>query len=401
MSAKFRSFLSVLGIVIGVASVIIIFATGLSAQELILSQIKGIGSNLVAVLPGASDEDGPPAAVFGISVTTLTNDDLKAITSEKEVPEVEAGAGYVQGTATVESRDEEISATFIGTSADFIEVENADVEDGRFFTEEEESGLARMAVIGNEVAENLFGEDDPINKKIKIKDQNFMVIGVLEEKGSVAFGMSSQDTSVYVPLKTAQKLLLGINHLGYIRLKVKEASLIDLAIANIKEVLRDSHDIDDPANDDFSVRNQAADVESLGMVTDALRYFLLAIGSLSLVVGGIGIMNIMLIAVNQRIREVGLRKAVGAKNDDVMTQFLIESAFVSFVGGMIGIIFGVLVSFLISVIVNAIGYEWQFLISLNSILIAISVSIAIGLIFGVYPARKAAKVSPMEALRYE
>lgn len=401
MAAKFRSFLTMLGIIIGVASVIIIFAVGQSAQELILDQIRGVGSNLIGVLPGASDEKGPPASAMGIVVTTLKYDDLLELKKPKNVTGVEAAAGYLMGTATLKSNDEETGVSFTGTTADYLEVESTEVEKGRFISEDEEINLSRVAVLGASLSKDIFGEVEPLGKKIKIKDYDFTVIGVLEERTSAGFGVSSQDETVFVPLFTAQKLLLGINHLGYIRLKVDSEENIAIAKADVANVLRNQHDIDDPEDDDFSVRDWASAIEIISTVTDAMRYFLLAVGTISLIVGGVGVMNVMLIAVNQRINEVGLRKAVGAKNSDVMIQFLIESATISFVGGVWGIIFGIAVSYLASVIINSLGYDWKFIISPISILVAVSVSVLIGIFFGLYPARKASKISPMEALRYE
>lgn len=401
MAAKFRSFLTMLGIIIGVASVIIIFAVGQSAQELILDQIRGVGSNLIGVLPGASDEKGPPASAMGIVVTTLKYDDLLELKKPKNVTGVEAAAGYLMGTATLKSNDKETGVSFTGTTADYLEVESTEVEKGRFISEDEEINLSRVAVLGASLSKDIFGEVEPLGKKIKIKDYDFTVIGVLEERTSAGFGVSSQDETVFVPLFTAQKLLLGINHLGYIRLKVDSEENIAIAKADVANVLRNQHDIDDPEDDDFSVRDWASAIEIISTVTDAMRYFLLAVGTISLIVGGVGVMNVMLIAVNQRINEVGLRKAVGAKNSDVMIQFLIESATISFVGGVWGIIFGIAVSYLASVIINSLGYDWKFIISPISILVAVSVSVFIGIFFGLYPARKASKISPMEALRYE
>lgn len=400
-SAKWRSFLTMLGIIIGVGSVILIMAIGQSAQVLILDQVSGIGSNLIGILPGASDEEGPPAAVMGISVTTFTYDNLQKLRDGRSVPEIEDAAGYVMGTAAAEYSGTELNAPFTGTTASYIVIENAEVGVGRFFNKDEETNMSRVAVLGKQIAEDLFPGVDPLNKVFKLKDQNFTVIGILTERGSSGFGMSSQDDSIFVPLKTAQKLLLGINHLGYARLKVKSQELIPFALANTKATLREQHDIDDPADDDFSVRDQAAALDIIRNVTDVLRYFLLTIGTISLIVGGVGIMNIMLIAVSQRIREVGLRKAVGARTSDVMTQFLVESATISFTGGVIGIILGLIFAYLISIIVQQFGYNWPFLVSGASIFVATVVSILIGIVFGVYPARKASRISPMEALRYE
>jgi len=402
LAAKFRSFLTMLGIIIGVGSVIIIMAIGQSAQELILDQVKGIGTNLIGVIPGASSDDkSPPAAAMGISITTLTYDDLEALRNPRNIPEAEDGAGYVVGSDTVSYGGLDKALSFTGTTASYINVETAEVENGRFFTKEEEANLSKVAVIGSKMALEFFGNDNPIGKTIKIKEQNFNVIGVFKDRGSSTFGMSSQDDSVFVPLKTGQKILLGINYLSYARLKVKNPDLIPSAIANVKATLRERHHIKDPSKDDFSVRDQASALETITNITDILRYFLLAIGTVSLIVGGVGIMNVMLIAVNQRVREVGLRKAVGARNPEIIAQFLIESATISSLGGIAGIILGILLSFVASVIIQALDYYWPFIISVPSIFVAFGVSVFIGIIFGIYPARKASQISPMEALRYE
>ncbi|MDR3559803.1 MAG: ABC transporter permease [Candidatus Pacebacteria bacterium] len=401
MAAKFRSFLTVLGIIIGVAAVIIIMAIGQSAQALILDQVSGVGSNLIGVLPGASSSNGPPAAAMGIVITTLTYDDFLALTDGRNVSEVSVGAGYVMGTQTASWNGTDLTSSFVGTTANYPEVEDTSVASGRFFTHDEETNMGRVAVVGSNLVQDLFGGASPLGKTIKIKDQNFTVIGVLAKRGSSGFGVSSQDDSIYIPVITAQKLILGTNYLGFIRLKAKDPSVIPEAMADITTTLRERHHINDPSNDDFSVRDQASAMTTIKQVTDVLRYFLLAIGTISLIVGGVGIMNIMLIAVTQRIREVGLRKAVGAKNSDVQTQFLIESVFISLLGGIIGIVIGVVVSFLVSVVAQALSYSWPFLVSWQSIVVATLVSMAIGIVFGLYPARKASRISPMEALRYE
>jgi len=352
-------------------------------------------------LPGASDEKGPPATAMGISITTLKYDDLEALRNGKNVPEAEDAAGYVLGTVSAVYNGTDLNTSFEGTTASYVNVENSEIVSGRFYTKDEETNMSRVAVLGANLVEDLFSGTDPIGKVVKLKEQNFTVIGVLKKRGSTSFGLVSQDDAIFVPLKTAQKLFLGIDHLAFIRLKVKNTNLISSAKANIAITLRERHDIDDPANDDFSVRDLASAVKIITQVTDVLRYFLLAIGTISLIVGGVGIMNIMLLAVNQRVREVGLRKAVGAKNSDVWTQFLIESIFISFLGGVIGIIIGVIISGVTAIIIQSLQYTWPFIISWQSIAVACLVSIIIGIIFGIYPAYKASKISPMEALRYE
>jgi len=401
LAAKFRSFLTILGIIIGVASVIIIMAIGQSAQALILDQVSGIGSNLIGILPGASDEKGPPAAAMGIKVTTLKYDDLEALRNGKNVPEVADAAGYVMGSEQAVYGGNNLVASFTGTTASYINVENSEIASGRFINKDEETNMSRVAVIGKNIVRDLFSSQDPLGKQIRIKDQNFTVIGVFKEKGGGGFGTSSSDDSIFVPLKTAQKLLLGIDYIAFIRVKAKSADLIPYAIANVKSTLRERHNIKNPADDDFSVRDQAQALEMIKNITNILRYFLLAIGTISLIVGGVGIMNTMLIVVNQRIREVGLRKAIGAKNSDILTQFLVESSAISFFGGLFGIILGIFISFVAAIIMQYLKYKWPFLISWQSIVLATFVSIGIGVIFGIYPARKASRISPMEALRYE
>lgn len=399
LAAKWRSFLTVLGIIIGVASVIIVMAIGASAQALILEQVQGVGSNLIGVLPGASDEKGPPASALGIVTTTLKYEDLQALLRKNNAPNIIEAAGYVTGVATVKSATDSFSASFQGSSASLIEVEQLTVGAGRFFIEEEDTNLARVAVLGSNRAQNLFPNTDPLGKNITIKDQNFTVIGVLEERGSVAF--SSPDDLVYVPLFTAQKILLGIDYLNFIRAEVDSADNVDRAVADVKMTIRETHKIKTGQEDDFSVRDTKQAISVLTNITNVLKYFLVSIAAISLLVGGVGVMNIMLVLVNQRIREIGLRKAVGAKNANIISQFLVESVFITLTGGILGIIFGVLISYLASVIITALGYDWKFIITPQSILVATAVTIAIGLIFGMYPARKASKVSPMEALRYE
>jgi putative ABC transport system permease protein len=399
MAAKFRSFLTILGIIIGVASVILIMSIGNSAQFLILDQVQSVGSNLIGVMPGASDEKGEPPSAMGIVIDTLTYDDLEAIRDKNNVPEIEDAAGFVQGVETASYAGNEKSLTYIGTTASYINVLNSEIDLGRFFTKDEEADLSKVAVLGSKAKEDLFGNDDPLNKKVKIDKQTFTVIGVMKNKGG---GVGSfQDDAIFLPLVTAQKLLSGIDYLVMIRAKAASANDVDQSIADIKALLHDRHNIKKDQVDDFTIVSQASGIEMITKITNILRYFILAIGSLSLLVGGVGIMNIMLIAASQRIREIGTRKAVGAKNKDILLQFLVESSTVSLIGGVIGIIGGIIVSYLVAIVAQALGYNWPLLISVSSIFLAVGISILIGMIFGVFPARKASRISPMEALRYE
>ncbi len=399
MAAKGRSFLTMLGIIIGVASVIIVMALGAGAQALILDEVQSIGSNLIGILPGASDEKGPPASVFGVVITTLKYSDLQALLEKKNVPNAAAGSGYVTGSATATFENNSYSVSFQGVSSSLPEVEKISLESGRFFSPEEETNLSRVAVLGAKRARELFSDSNPVGQPIALKNLKFTVVGVMKEKGSSAF--SNPDDTIFVPLFTGQKLLLGIDYLNFIRIKADSEDNLDRAVADIKATLRERHGIKDPKDDDFSVRNTKQALSILTNITDVLRYFLVSIAAISLAVGGVGIMNIMLIAVNQRIREIGLRKAVGAKNSHIIWQFLIESTAITALGGIAGIIIGIIISYLAAVIIRSLGNEWQFIVTPQSILLATSVTVAIGLLFGMYPARKASRVSPMEALRYE
>lgn len=398
-SAKFRSFLTMLGIIIGVAAVIIVMSIGSSAQALILDQVKGVGSNLVVVLPGASSKKGPPATVFGVITTTLKYEDLKYLAEKKRMTDVIGVAGYVTGSAELRTKNYSSQTKYQGVTSNLVDVEKIEIKKGRFFTADEETNLSRVIVLGHNQAKNLFPNDNPIGKSVVLKNLNFSVIGIIEKRGSVAFG--SPDDEGYVPLFTAQKVMLNIDYLNLIRAKVDRAENIKRAVSDIEIILRERHDIKNSKDDDFSVRDTAQALEMLTNITNVLKYFLVFIAAISLVVGGIGVMNIMLISVHQRIREVGLRIAVGAKKVNIISQFLVESIFITLAGGMLGIIAGVGISFIASIIIAQLGYSWNFIVSFQSIVLGALVTIVIGIIFGVYPALKASRVSPMEALRYE
>ncbi len=274
-----------------------------------------------------------------------------------------------------------------------------EVSDGRFFFPEEENDLSRVVVLGATRAVDLFPNSSPIGETVVIKKIPFRVVGVLVGRGATTF--SNPDNLVYVPLRTAQKLLLGIDYLNFARAKVDDTKNINSAKADMEALLRNRHKLENGEESDFSVRSTEQALQALSSVTDVLKYFLTAIASISLAVGGIGIMNSMLIAVNQRIREVGLRKAVGARPYHILLQFLIESGVVSGFGGIVGILFGVGIAYIASLIIPQLGYEWQFIVPLSSIAIGFFVSFLIGIIFGLYPALKASKIPPIEALRYE
>jgi putative ABC transport system permease protein len=394
---KVRSFLTMLGIIIGVMAVIIVMSAGAGAQSLILNQVSGMGSNLVGVLPGQADEKGPPASVMGVVITSLKVDDIRALL--KDIPHLLAGTGYVRGTDTVTWGDVKVDTYFTGVNAQLVDVEAAKVAVGRFFTEDEDRAAARVAVLGNQVVEDLFGDENPIGEDIKIKKTTFNIIGTMAKRGTTA--MQNQDDQIYVPIITAQKLLLGINHVSFARFKVDAPESVDGALEDIKIILRERHRIDKPEDDDFSVRSMAQELNAITQITNALRMFLVAVAAIALIVGGVGIMNIMLAAVQERTREIGLRKAVGAKNHHIIRQFLVESVMITAIGGSIGIVLGIFISYIIAQIAKGLGYSWSFSISLYAVLLGCVVSVGVGLVFGIVPARRASRLDPIEALRYE
>jgi len=395
---KMRSFLTMLGIIIGVMAVIVVMSVGSGAESLILNEVKSIGSNLVSVLPGKSEEKGPPTSAFGIIITSLKYEDGQALI-ESNYSSIEALAMYVKGNDRISWEDKKADTNFNGVNAEYLSVENTTIEKGRFFTKDEELSQSRVVVLGGSIAEKLFGDQNPIGERIKIKKSNFTIIGVLKKKGG---GLTqNQDEEIFVPIKTAQNILLGIDYISLMRIKVDEEKNIDKTINYVESFLRDRHNIDNPKDDDFTVSSVQEALNALGSITMAIRFFLIAVSAISLIVGGFGIMNIMLATVEERINEIGLRKAVGAKNYHITLQFLLETVTITFFSGIIGIILGLIISFLVALVAQSMGFKWDLVISIPSIIVASFVSISVGIIFGLSPAKKASKLNPIEALRYE
>lgn len=406
---KGRSILTILGIVIGVGGVIIIIALGAGAQSLILGQITKVGSNLLMVQPGKSDEQGPPSQIFGIVVTTLTIEDAQSLRDTSRVPHALAVSAWVRGTATLAWQNRGLDTNFLGTEYSYPEGVNIPLADGRFFDEREERGNANVVVLGSYVAEELFSQSgtDPIGQTVKVRSASqkepggipLQVIGVAAPRGSAAF--QNQDDQIFLPLGVGQKQLLGINYLQAIGIKVDRTENLEQTRNDIKAVLMERHRIKKEVDADFTVRNLADALALLSTITSALNLFLTSMAAISLVVGGIGILNIMLVTVAERTREIGLRKAVGATKQAIRNQFLLEASILTSLGGLFGIIVGVVVSYFAALLMRALGYDWAFVISPASIILAVGVSILTGIIFGLYPAHKASKLSPIDALRYE
>ncbi len=397
---KGRSFLTMLGIIIGVAAVIIIISVGAGAQSLITNQISSLGSNLVGVLPGNGGKNGPPAAVLGVVITTLKYEDVVAMTEGPgAIPHLLAATGYARGQGNVSFQNNSVNVPYNGVMASYPRVIDMKIEDGRFFNEQEEKDLSRVVVLGSEVKKDLFGNADPIGQTVKIENGKYQVIGYFAEKGTVAF--QNLDKQIYLPVVTVQKVITGNRYLGLIRAKVDQDIYIDQVMDDMSKMLRFRHHIKDSADDDFTVQSANNALAAIQNVTNVIKFVLAAVAAISLLVGGIGIMNIMLIVVAERTREIGLRKAVGARPHNIRNQFLIESVVVTSCGGLIGILLGLGITTLVALVIRALGYHWDLSFSTEAILTGIIVSQSIGIVFGYYPARRASNLNAIEALRYE
>jgi putative ABC transport system permease protein len=393
---KLRSGLTMLGIVIGVGAVIAMVAVGSGATQRIQEQIASIGSNLLMVLPGSATSGGMRMG-FG-STMTLTEDDARAIATE--VPGVLTASGSMRGTAQVVFGNQNWSTAIQGTAPDYLEIRDWDLDSGRFFTQEDLDGATKVAVLGQTVRDNLFGDGEAVGQLVRIKKVPFTIIGILARKGQTSFGQD-QDDVVIIPLSTAKKRVLGVSQanarfVGVIQIKAVSPDLLTDIQGQTVDLLRQRHRLQPYQDNDFDVRNLAEMFAVQAASTKTMTVLLGAIASVSLLVGGIGIMNIMLVSVTERTREIGLRMAVGARSRDILGQFLIEAVTLALVGGILGILVGIGGSTLIALLAN-----WSTLITPASIAVAFGSSAFIGIFFGYFPARKAAYLDPIEALRYE
>jgi len=393
---KLRTALTMLGIMIGVGAVIAMVSVGAGAQIRVAEQIQSLGSNLIIVMPGSRNTAG--LRLGQGSQITITEDDAQAIA--REVPTVQVAASTSRGTAQVVYGNLNWSTTINGVSADFLEARDWGLEAGRPILREDVDGATKVALVGQTTALNLFGESDPVGEIIRIKKVPFAVIGVLSRKGQTTWGQD-QDDIVMIPLSTAKKKVLGVSQansrsVNVISIKVQAGEDMSEAEAQIRTLLRDRHRLQPYQEDDFWIRNLAEVLQTQEEASAVLTYLLAAIASVSLLVGGIGIMNIMLVSVTERTREIGLRMAVGARGRDILTQFLVEAVTLSLIGGIIGILVGIGGSNVISALA-----EWRTVLAPSSIVVAFGFAAAIGIFFGFYPARKASRLDPIEALRYE
>lgn len=390
-SNKLRSLLTMLGIIIGVGAVIAMVSVGMGVRKSVNDSIGKLGGNLLIIMPGSTNNGGVQSAAG--SATTLTYDDAEAI--ERQVKHIKCVSPVVNGAYQIVYENKNWNSSVYGVTPEYMEIQSLKVKGGSFITESDLSKRARVAVIGKTVANKLFGAGNPVGQNIRINNSPYKVVGVLRSKGQSSLGQN-QDDVVIIPLTTAQERMLGITHVHSINVQVSEQSKMNQAQADVKRLLRQRHHIIDTKQDDFTVENLASIMEAMSQTTAMITLFLGSIAGISLVVGGIGIMNIMTVSVTERTREIGIRKALGATFRNIMMQFLIESVVISVAGGIIGILLGYMTANLISII-----GKFTTVITIPVILIAFLFSVGIGLFFGVYPARKAAKLDPIEALRYE
>ena len=391
VSNKLRTFLTLLGIIIGVGAVIAMVSLGFGVKESIKDNISKLGSNLLMVSAGGRTATG--ARLAAGEGAHLTFDDMLAI--EKQVDGIAGISASVNSSYQLVAGNQNWTSRVEGTTPSNFEIQNYELEDGRLFTERDMNSRARVAVIGKTVAYNLFPGDDPVGQIMRIKKAPFQVIGVLKAKGSSGMGQDQDDT-VMIPLTTAQNRMMGITHVQRITVQAENENVINDVQAEVEQVLRTRHKIKDGDYDDFTISNMAAIMDTMMATANSITLLLGCIAAISLLVGGIGIMNIMLVSVTERTREIGIRKALGATYNNILLQFLIEAMVIGVVGGFLGVVIGVIASYGISSFAG-----WNTVISWWAIVVAVVFSVGIGLFFGIYPARKAALLDPIDALRYE
>lgn len=398
---RVRSLLTVLGIVIGISSIILIFSLGKGVESLITNELSGMGADTIVIRPGQQPK-GLSDFTETLFSDSLKSRDVDALKKKSNVPHLSKIAPAVIVTGGASYKGEVYKPMIMGWTAELmLEMFGAEIETGDIFYDNDIKSKASVALIGSKVKEELFGnEDDVIGKNIKIKERNIRVIGVFKKQGQVS--SFNVDELIVIPYSTAQIYLMGIDHYHEIITKADSPENVARTVRDIEDTLREMHGITDPSKDDFFVVTPEGMLEQIGSILDALTLFLSAVVGIALVVGGVGVMNIMLVSVTERTKEIGLRKAIGATNKDIMIQFLFEAIMLTITGGVMGIVLGSSASLLVTIgIVSFTDYSWTFNFPIGASILGILVSGMIGVVFGIYPAKKASEKSPIEALRYE
>ena len=399
-SHKSRSALTVLGIVIGITGIMLMVSIGSGAENLILGEIGGLGTETIVVRPGREPK-GPSNIGGTLFADSLKSRDIELLKKKSNVPELVDIMPLLLVPGSVLYKSETYSPQIIGGSIEFFaKAFKLYPESGSFFDDNSIREKASVAVIGSKVKEKLFGLSDAVGESITIKSKKFRVQGVLPQKGQVAF--LNFDEIILIPYTTAQTYLLGVDHFHEVIIKASSPEVVARTVLDIELTLRESHNITDPTKDDFFVVTQQAAIKQITTIINALTTFLSSVVAIALVVGGIGVMNIMLVSVTERTREIGLRKALGATNKDILNQFLLEAIMLTGIGGIIGMLLGALFGFIASIILTRYAnLNWEFVFPAGAAVLGLVVSAMVGLVFGIYPARQASKKSPIEALRYE
>lgn len=400
-----RTFLTTLGIMIGIGTVILVLSAGEGFKSYINAQVDAFGSNSVIVqvsVPastkarssGKESNDPNNPASNAVPITTLKMKDVDDI---KNIPNVKNAYGASIGQQVVSYKNISKNVFIFGASAARFEIDKNIIEKGRSYTEQEDKALSQVAILGNTLATDLFGDADPLGKLIRVGNYNFEVIGVYEYLG----GFTTDDQQVFIPINTLQKKIQGIDYLIYSIVQLEDNDKAEATSLEIADVLRSNHYITDPIRDDFKVQTAEESLGTFNTILSAVTFLLIAIASISLLVGGVGVMNIMYVIVTERIGEIGLKKALGARNRDILNEFLIEAILLTMIGGFFGVLTGIFGAFIISEVAQSFGLDWEFIIPVWGVILAVSVSALIGIIFGVFPAKNAARLNPIEALNKE
>lgn len=405
---KSRTFLTILGIMIGIGTVVLVLGAGEGFKSYINAQVELFGSNTLSietVIPastktlnenensGGSLENN--SANNAVPIKTLKNKDIQDI---KNIENVKNAYGAALGQQIASYGNVSKNVFVFGADASRFDIDKGVLSEGRPYTEEENRALSQVAILGHDIAIDLFGENNPIGKLIRVGSYNLEVIGVYEARGSLG---ANDDEQIFIPITTLQKKFLGIDYLFYGIVELYDGNKADRTALDVEDTLRRNHNISDPAKDDFSVKTQAQNLDTFNTILSAVTFLLIAIALISLVVGGVGVMNIMYVVVTERIGEIGLKKALGARNKDILFEFLIEAVLLTVLGGIIGILGGVALTYVVAKVAQAYDFSWSFIVPIYGVIIALSISTIVGIVFGVFPARSASKLNPIEALNKE
>jgi len=401
-SNKVRTALTIIGMVIGITSIVVVLSSGRGINNLLLGQIESFGSDFIETeikIPSrktgaGSDAQGGISIAQGVQITSLTTDDMNDI---DKLPNIAQSYAGIMSQELVSYNSEKKKGIILGVSPTYIDIDRSEVAEGRFFSDAENSSLSRVAVLGSGIKETLFGDGEVVGKSISIKGSKYRVIGIMEERGAVM--TMDFDDYIYLPIKTLQKRLLGVDHVSYIIHQVIDMDIVEETADEVRSILRINHEIDTPEKEDFRVVTMLEMMDMMDSVTNYMTLLLIVIVFISLIVGGVGIMNVMYVVVSERTMEIGIRKAVGASNKNILMQFLFESVVITVLSGIIGLGLGILISYVISYMAERQGLDWGFSVPWYTYLTVFIFSLVFGLFFGIYPAKKASKLTPVEAIR--